>query len=216
VQFHVCAKRDGPTAAAHTAPVPKEAAMRATLMERTRSVLVVVDLQARLAPAIDGIDGVKAAAARMIRAAAALDVPVAFTEQNPKGLGPTDPALLAAAPGAAVLGKTHFGALAEPAVAAHVEALRRAGRDQAVVLGTETHVCVLQTALQLLAVGWTVFVAEDGCGSRRPADRSAGLTRLRDAGAIASTAEMAIFEWLGRADTPEFRTLLPLIRDGAG
>jgi nicotinamidase-related amidase len=84
------------------------------------------------------------------------------------------------------------------------------------VLGTETHVCVLQAALQLLAAGWTVFVAEDGCGSRRPADRSAGLKRLRDAGAITATAEMAIFEWLGRADTPEFRALLPMIRDGAG
>jgi nicotinamidase-related amidase len=209
-------KRDGPAAAARTAPEPKEAAMRATLMERTRSVLVVVDLQARLAPAIDGIDGVKAAAARLIRAAAALGVPVVFTEQNPKRLGPTDPTLLAAAPGAALLAKMHFGALAEPAVAAHVEALRQAGRDQAVVLGTETHVCVLQTALQLLAAGWTVFVAEDGCGSRRPADRSAGLTRLRAAGAITSTAEIAIFEWLRRADTREFRALLPLIRDGAG
>jgi nicotinamidase-related amidase len=84
-----------------------------------------------------------------------------------------------------------------------------------VVLGTETHVCVLQTAVQLIAGGWCVFVAEDGCGSRRPADRSAGLARLRDAGAITATAEMAIFEWLGRADTPEFRALLPLIRDGA-
>jgi nicotinamidase-related amidase len=189
--------------------------MAAGLMERTRSVLVVVDLQERLAPAIDGIDGVKAVAARLIRAATALDAPVLFTEQYPKGLGPTDPALLAAAPGAAVLEKTRFGALGEAAIAARFAALRASGRDQAVLLGTETHVCVLQTALQLIAAGWTVFVVADGCGSRRPADRAAGLGRLRMAGAIPATAEMAIFEWLGRADSAEFRALLPLIRDAA-
>lgn len=84
------------------------------------------------------------------------------------------------------------------------------------MLGTETHICELQTVMQLATAGWTVFVAEAGSRLRRPADRSAGLKRLGDAGVIASTAEMAIFEWVGRADTPEFRALLPLIRDGAG
>ena len=189
---------------------------RAELIARDRAVIVAVDLQQRLAPAIDGIDAVKRHATRLLRAAAALGVPVIFTEQYPKGLGPTDPAIRETAPAGEVMEKVCFGALGEPANAARFARLRAEGRDQAVIFGTETHVCVLQTAMQLLAAGWTLFLAEDACGSRRPADRAAGIARLAQAGARRATVEMAMFELLARADSDDFRALLPLIRDDAG
>ena len=184
-----------------------------SLLSRDRSVLLVIDLQERLAPAIEGIAPVLANAKRLMGAAERLSVPMLVTEQYPRGLGHTVADLRDAMRPARILEKTAFGALADPAVDEACRQQVEASRSDFVILGTEAHVCVLQTAMQIIAQGWRLAVVEDACGSRRGADKSVALERLQSAGAQRVTTEMVLFECLERAATPEFRDLLPLIRD---
>ena len=111
--------------------------------------------------------------------------------------------------GATVLPKLAFSCWREPVLRA---ALERAGRRQVVVAGMETHVCVLQTALDLQEAGFAVHLAADASGSRRVEDRALGQARLRDRGVAVVTAEMVVFEWLERAEGPAFKTLIPAIK----
>jgi nicotinamidase-related amidase len=178
------------------------------LIDARHSVLLIVDIQARLAPAVAGAEAVIARARILLEAAARLGVPVVASEQYPQGLGHTD-ARLALPEGAAVFPKTAFSAAADPAIAAH---LRGLGRRQVVLCGMETHVCVLQTALGLKGSGWEVAVAADAVGSRHPERKRLGLERLRANGVEVVDSEMVVFEWLGAAGTAEFRELSRLIR----
>lgn len=179
------------------------------LLDRDRSVLLVVDIQERLAPAIAGGEAVVARAAFLLEAAARLGVPVVASEQYPKGLGHTVPALRPLLEGAAVFPKTAFSAARDPEIARH---LRGLGRPQVVLTGMETHVCVLQTALGLKEAGYAVAVAADAVGSRHPERRLLGLERMRAEGVVIADSEMAAFEWLGEAGTPVFREVSRLIR----
>src|SRR5512132_76870 len=148
------------------------------LIDRRHSVLFVVDVQARLAPAIFAAEDVIARTAILVEAAGRLAVPVLVSEQYPKGLGPTDerlaPLLLAVA--AEIMPKQAFSAARDPAIR---ERLARLGRRQVVLCGMETHVCVLQTALGLKEAGYEVAVAVDAIGSRLPERRVLGLERMR-------------------------------------
>ena len=176
------------------------------LHDRKADALVLVDLQARLMPAVLRGKAVVRRARLLARAARALAVPIVLTEQTPGKLGPTVPPLADVTN--AVVIKTAFDASREPAL---IDAL--AGRGRAVVAGAEAHVCVLQTCLGLLARGMAVTVVADAVGSRRPDDRAAALDRLAAAGVVVATSEMIVFEWLETADDPAFRDLLPLVRD---
>jgi len=109
-----------------------------------------------------------------------------------------------------VLEKIHFDAVSEPACTERFAAL---DRPQAVIAGTEAHVCVLQTALGLKQAGYEPYLVVDAVSSRNATDKAAAVGRLRDAGVSAVTTEMVLFEWLARGDTAEFRDLLPLIKD---
>ena len=180
-----------------------------SLIHRADSLLLVVDIQAKLAPAIFGADGVTANAVRLLRASAQLGVPAFVSEQYVRGLGPSLEVIREAAGHATFFEKTHFSCAAEPGV---VELLRATGRQQILLTGTETHVCVLQTALGLLAAGFDVFLVADAASSRTPENRQAAIERLRAAGVRIVTTEMVLFEWLHRAATDEFRALLPLIK----
>lgn len=175
------------------------------LIDPDRSALLVIDLQARLMPAIDQSDLRLANAARLIRAAEALHIRRHITEQNPRGLGGTLKAL--DIPPGEALAKMDFDATRDPAIAA-----RLAGDTALVVCGCEAHVCVLQTVLGLRATGRQVFVVADAVGSRLEANRKAGLARMQAHGAEIVTTEMVIFEWLGSAAHPAFKTLMPLIK----
>ena len=169
------------------------------------STLLVIDFQARLMPAIDqGTDAV-ANARRLIDAAAMVDVPALFTEQNPKGLGPTVPELT---PDPSVLvEKMTFDACRAPGF------LERLDRDRSlVVAGCEAHVCVLQTVLGLLDRSSRVFVVRDAIGSRRPESKDAAIARMERHGAEIVTTEMVVFEWLETAEHPRFREAARLIR----
>ena len=168
------------------------------------SALLLIDFQARLMPAIAEGAARVTQAGKLAAAAALLDVPVLLTEQNPRGLGGTDPALADAGP---VLAKMTFDATRAPGFAAAMP-----DRPAVVVAGCEAHVCVLQTVLGLRAMGRAVAVVADAVGSRLPASRDLGLARMAAAGAQIVSTEMVLFEWLGSADHPRFRAVLALIK----
>ena len=177
------------------------------LLERAKSLLLLVDMQERLVPAMAGAGDVTANCSILLRAAQELAVPALASEQYPKGLGATIPALADLAPRR--LEKLEFSAYANPAIK---DELSRAGRKQVVLCGIEAHVCVLQTGLELVEAGFQVFVAADAVASRRSESREVALHRLGRAGATLITAEMALFEWLRSASAPEFRAISKLIR----
>lgn len=175
-------------------------------IDRSSSLLLVIDLQQRLLPAIADGGSVLAATGRLIAAARLLEVPRLVTEENPAGLGPTLPALLdgGAEP---VVAKMHFDACREPGF------LGRLGdRRDIVVTGCEAHVCVLQTVLGLLDAGRRVHLVRDAIGSRRSESKDAAIARASRHGAEIVTTEMVVFEWLGTATDPRFRPALALVR----
>jgi nicotinamidase-related amidase len=178
-------------------------------LDPEHTVLVVVDLQEKLLPAIDGREGVLRNAVLLLHTARELALPVVITSQYRKGLGAVVPEVLAAAPGAEVLDKVAFGCFGD---AAFQRRLRDLERGQVLLAGIESHICVAQTALGALEQGYAVHVASDAVGSRIDANRRVGLHRMERAGAVLSSAEMALYELLGRSDRDAFKKLLPLLR----
>lgn len=175
------------------------------LIDPTRALLLVIDVQIRLMPAIADGAGVIANAGRLAAAARLLDVPALFTEQNAGGLGATVPELVPE-PGAA-FPKMSFGATQAPGF------LDRLPDDRdLVVTGCEAHICVLQTVLGLLEGGRRAYVVADAVGSRRPESRDAALARMAAHGAEIVTTEMVVFEWIGTARHPRFREAVKLIK----
>lgn len=179
------------------------------LINRERSVLFLVDVQAKLAPVLFEPDICIERCRTLLLAARRLEVPICASEQYPEGLGGTVEILRNDLLPEEVIPKVCFASPAEAEIAA---ALERLGREQIVVAGMEAHVCVLQTALDLQDRGYRPVVVADAVTSRRPFERDLGLARLRDAGVIIATAEMVLFEWLGRAGTADFKAVLPLIK----
>ncbi|MDE0111587.1 MAG: hydrolase [Albidovulum sp.] len=184
--------------------------LRNKLISRNDSFLLVVDVQARLAPAIFGIDHILKRNEALLSACEKLDIPVVFTEQYPKGIGHTIPRLRDLAVCAQVYEKIHFDATAEPEFLALITAI---GRREVVVIGTEAHVCVLQTALGLRSHNYAVKLCVDATGSRKEIDKEIALQRMASEGLSLVTTEMVLFEWLRRAGTDEFSDLLPLVRE---
>lgn len=171
------------------------------------SVLVLVDYQQKLMPAIHDGGRVLAEALRLADAARELGIRVFGTEQNPKGLGPNVRDLRDRCE--ATLAKMRFDGCGDG-----LAAMLRGRGDPAhvVVAGCEAHVCLMQTALGLLREGFRVWVVANACGSRSPTDRDLALQRLREAGATLVSAEMVIFEWLGSCENPRFKPVLALLK----
>jgi nicotinamidase-related amidase len=169
------------------------------------SALLMIDFQARLMPAIEGAAATIANARRLVEAAAILGVPALFTEQNAKGLGPTVAEL--APDQAPVAHKMAFSAYREPGF------LQRLPEERAIVIsGWEAHVCVLQTALDLIGEGRRVFVVRDAIGSRRAESKETAIRRMERSGAEIVTAEMVVFEWLETAAHPRFKQVAALVK----
>lgn len=198
------------------------------LLDVQDSQLVLVDYQQRLMPAIHEGPGVLANAVRLGELARLVDVPAWATEQNPAGLGETDPALRTLAGG--VLAKMTFSAtpvlmpvLRPPArqPAGNARSLPRhlqkqvpaaAERHSIVLAGCEAHVCLLQTALDLLDEECDVWVVTDACGSRTERNRDAAFDRLAAAGCELVTTEMVAFEWLRSCEHPAFKATLRIVK----
>jgi nicotinamidase-related amidase len=174
-------------------------------LDPQRTTLVVVDVQEGFRKAIPDFDRIAKAIATLIEGAEAIGIPILITEQYPKGLGETVTEVAEHLPdGVQPLEKVVFAA-------SEAEGFDLEGRDQALICGIETHVCVNQTALDLLGSGVEVQVAEDAVGSRLDENRRIGLHKMDQAGAVMTSVETALFELLGRAGTDEFKTVQKLI-----
>jgi len=186
--------------------------MARQLLQVARSVLVVIDIQVKLARAMRPADRVEVLRNTrvLLEAAGRLGVPVLLTEQYPKGLGPTEPLLQLALPeGTFRIEKNSFSCCGESDFVTRLSGLRR---RQVVLSGMEAHVCVLQTALELLDGGFEVFVVEDATCSRKPAHHRNAMERLRAAGVVIANTESVLFEWLREATHPEFKVLAALLK----
>ena len=183
--------------------------MDSQLLKAEASLLLLVDVQARLAPAVSSREAIIRNIVTLGQAAARLDVPVLASEHYPRGLGATVAELGSVVPPAARFEKITFSCLGAAAFRSGLESLKR---PQIVVAGCETHVCVMQTAISLAEAGYRTYIVADATGSRDPAHAQAALARMARAGIEAVTTEMVVFEWLERADRAEFRELLELIR----
>ncbi|MGQ9648636.1 MAG: hydrolase [Phycisphaerae bacterium] len=172
------------------------------------ALLLVVDVQERLLPAIHDNAAVVEACRRMIEAAKVLEVPMVVTEQYPEGIGRTCQVLLQCLGDAPLYTKTRFSACVEPVV----DKLASFARPNVVIIGIEAHVCVMQTTLDLLRLGYTPYLCADAVGSRRPYDRDTAIERLRHAGAIVTTTESVTFELMGQAGTDVFRRILKIVK----
>lgn len=178
-------------------------------LDPERTALVVVDIQEAFRKAIPGFDGIAKASATLARGAEAVGIPVLVTEQYPKGLGATVAEVAEALPaGTEPIEKLVFAA-------SKADGFDLAGRDQALVCGVETHVCVNQTTLDLLAEGVEVHVTADAVGSRTEDNRRIGLEKMERAGAVVTSVETALFELVGRAGTAEFKQVQKLVLDFA-
>jgi nicotinamidase-related amidase len=174
-----------------------------SLLERERAALVVVDVQEAFRP-YASFAQVAEQSAKLLQGARILGLPRLISEQYPKGLGHTAPELELQQDEPRIE-KSVFSA-------ARAEGFDLGGREQAVVCGIETHVCVSQTVHDLLARGMEVHVPADAVGSRHEIDYERGLERLERAGAIVTTVESVLFELLERAGTPEFKAVQGLIK----
>lgn len=179
------------------------------LSDADDTVLVIVDVQERLLPAVQARTRIVHNIGRLLRAAEVLAVPVLVSEHNPAGLGRTVPELATLLPTGMIVEKMTFSCVREPAFHA---TLASHGRGQVVLAGAEAHVCVLQTGLDLQAGGFHCFIVADATSSRSAGDVELGIERMRDNGMEVVTTEMILFEWLRRADRPEFKDLLPIIK----
>jgi nicotinamidase-related amidase len=172
--------------------------------------LLVIDVQEKLVPLIAQYQSLVRNIAFLIDGAHLLEMPVQATEQYPRGLGPTIPELVPKLPPRPE--KLAFSCCAIPSV---VQGFRSAGRSKILLAGIETHVCVQQTALDLLALDFRVYIAADAVGSRFTLDHDQALRRLERAGAIITTSEATVFEWVGVAGTLQFKEISKLVQQRA-
>lgn len=172
------------------------------LIHPDKSCLLVVDIQQKLAPAINEIDTVINNSEWLIKIANELNVPVLATEQYPQGIGPTVDAIKDHLDETNILEKMHFSCMSDAGINERINTMRP---DQLIIIGIESHVCVLQTAIQAKQQAREVYVVEDCVSSRNPADKKAAIERMRTLGINIVTREMVAFEWMQKAGTDSFR-----------
>jgi nicotinamidase-related amidase len=177
-------------------------------LDRGRAALAVIDVQEAFRPAVLDFERVAANVGVLVQGARILGLPVLVTEQYPKGLGETVPEVAEHLTGVPRLEKTSFSALAADGFPAALDD----ERDQVVLCGIEAHVCVNQTAEDLLADGREVHVVADAVTSRTAENRELGLHKMEHGGAVVTSVETALFELLRAAGTPEFKEIQALIK----
>jgi len=180
-----------------------------TLLDRQHTALVVIDIQDRVHTVMRYRETVETNAVKLIRGCQLLHVPILLTEQYPKGLGHTISSVRNALQTTLPLQKMTFSCCGSDDL---LKSLTEQGIKQVVLAGIETHVCVLQTALDLLARDYQVHVVRDAVSSRHELDHQTALQRLQEAGAIITTAESVLFELLARADVAEFKEVSKLVK----
>lgn len=176
---------------------------------REDSLLLIVDIQQAMLKAIESWEVVAGKVKQLIRSSNALSVPILLTEQYRKGLGETLPALIQEIDAPKVFHKEHFSACLE---SEFIPAVQSFNRKKIVVAGMETHVCVLQTCLDLIKAGFQVHLVADAVASRVNENRNIAIDIMRQAGAVITSTEIVIFQWALRANTDDFRKLLPIVK----
>jgi nicotinamidase-related amidase len=179
-----------------------------TQMSAGDTGLLVIDVQEKLIPLIPSADRMIQNVSFLVDAAKILSMPIQATEQYPKGLGGTVLPLAGKLPTRPE--KTAFSCCAIPEV---VNGFRGAARPKVLLAGIETHVCVQQTALDLLALDFRVYIAADAVASRSSFDHDLALARMERAGAVITSSESAVFEWVGGAGSPQFKEISRLVQD---
>ena len=174
------------------------------LLSKDTSGFLLVDVQEKLTPHVLNADALVKRCHWLMRLATELAVPLLVSEQYPKGLAHTVTSLRSLVSHEKCLEKVFFSCYRDPFFMKHWQALNR---QQVVIAGIETHVCVLQTALDMKQSGLDVFVVVDAVSSRHEIDHKFGLKRMKQEGIHLVTAEMVFFEWVEKAGTPEFKAL---------
>lgn len=177
-------------------------------LQAEESLLLVIDFQEKLMPAIDKRERIIHNTGLLLKLADKLSIPVIVTEQYPQGLGPTVPEIKEHLNDYQLVEKTTFSAM----IPVFEEKLTALGRKQIIVTGVETHVCVFQTVRDLVAAGYEVYLVEDAVGSRFKVNYKSGREMMRDLGAIITNTETVIFDILKIAGTPEFREMSKLLK----
>jgi nicotinamidase-related amidase len=179
------------------------------MLKPQNTVLVIVDVQGKLAQLMHDKEALFANLQTLIQGIQVLEIPVIWMEQNPKGLGPTIPEVAALLPDGEPIPKFSFSCCGN---AAFMRALRGAKRANVLLCGIETHVCIYQTAMDLLALGYGVHVVADAVSSRTAGNRRIALNSMRDAGAWITSTEMALFELLHTAKAPQFKAIAKIVK----
>lgn len=178
------------------------------MLKKENTVLIFIDVQGRLSERVDGADVLFGNLKRLLAGMSELDIPVLVTEQIPEKLGPTREEFqefFSDEP----IAKSAFSCAGEPAFC---DALKETGRNQIILCGIETHVCVYQTAMDLLAREYEVYAVADAVSSRDPANKRLALKRMEQEGVKLTGTEMLLFELLGDAQAPEFKSILNIVK----
>ena len=174
------------------------------LLQKDKSCLLLIDVQEKLTPLVTNVDNLVMNCQWLMRLSSELDVPLLVSEQYRKGLGQTIEPLRKLMPGKTDIDKVHFSCYRDQSFLKHWQMLNK---KQAVIAGIETHVCVLQTALDLKTAGVDVYVVIDAVSSRHPVDHQCALERMQAEGVQLITREMVFFEWVEQAGTAAFKSL---------
>jgi nicotinamidase-related amidase len=173
------------------------------------SLLLIIDFQQAMLKVMPSWEKIARKVGQLAQAAQILEVPVLLTEQYKKGLGETIPKVLQEIKSPRVFQKEYFSACLETDF---LPTIRSFQRNKVVIAGMETHVCVLQTALDLIKAGYQVHLASDAVASRMTENRDIAIDILRQAGAVIGSVEIIIFQWACRSNTDNFRKILPIVK----
>jgi len=179
------------------------------IAERENSLLLLIDIQKAMLKVIDSWKEIVGRTVQLIRSATLLEIPILVTEHYRKGLGETIPEVSGELQKVVFFQKEFFSSCLEEDF---LQTVSRFNRPKIVVAGMETHVCVLQTGLDLIQAGYRVQVVKDAVGSRNKEDWKTAIEIFRDAGAVITTAEAVIFQWAYRSNTDDFRKILPIVK----
>lgn len=179
------------------------------MLDRHKAALVVIDVQEKLFAVMDGRDRLLERTLQLIRGCQVMGLPVVWSEQYPEGMGPTLQPVAALIESVQPMPKKAFSLVGDDAIRKHIQSL---GRKQFILAGIEAHVCVYQTAVDLLELGHEVEVVSDAVSSRGADNRRIGLERVRRAGASITSVETVLFELLRRAEGPRFKQILSIVK----
>lgn len=183
-----------------------------TRLNKDSALLVVIDVQERLARVIHDIDAVESNIERLVRGAAVLGVPAIVTEQYPKGIGPTTDVVRAAFEECGFFAPIQKMCFSSWGCGEFAETIRASGRTQIIVTGIEAHVCVHQTTLDLLEQGFPVWIVADAVSSRTARNREIAVRRMESEGARLTSTEMALFEMTVESGTDTFKAISKLVK----